>query len=80
MPAVAERPRRLQDPGAAVGSVFGEGLVRPLAGDQDAAARVAEVFGLVALAPALSGSLARLGALGLHAVASQFGQVGEHGS
>ena len=58
-----------QDPGTAVLLVFGQGLVGPLAGDQDAASGVAEVFGLVRLAPAPAGSHARLGVLGLDAVA-----------
>jgi hypothetical protein len=38
-----------QQPGFAVGAVVGEGLAGPLAGDQDAAARVAQVLAAVGL-------------------------------
>ena len=53
---------------AAFGAVVIQGLVRPFAGDQDAASGDAEVFGLVGLAFAASGCHGVAGALGLDAV------------
>ena len=59
----------LQKPGFPVGAVVGEGLAGPLAGDQDAASRVAEVFAAVSFAPAAPRPQVRPGVLGLDAVA-----------
>jgi hypothetical protein len=58
----------LPNEGGAFGAVVVEGLVRPLARDQDAAAGDAEVFGLVGLALALSRRGGQPGAGGLDAV------------
>ena len=57
------------EPGLAVGSVVGEGLAGPFAGDQDAAPGVAEVFAAVGLALAAARDQAGPGVLGLDAVA-----------
>ena len=47
---VGRDTERGQEPGLAVGAVVGEGLAGPFAGDQNAAARVAEVLAAVGLA------------------------------
>ena len=71
---------RVQEPVAAVVAVVGEGLGGPLAGDQDAAAGVAEVFAAVGLALAGARAQAGAGVLGLDAVAEPVGARGEQGS
>ena len=69
-----------QEPGFPVGAVVGEGFAGPFAGDQDAAARVAEVLAAVGLALARTRPEALAGVFGLDSVASQFAQAGEQGS
>jgi hypothetical protein len=59
-----------------VGSVFGQGLAGPVAGDQDTTAADAEVFSIMSLA----GTAAGAGPVGLDAERNQFAHRGEQGS
>ena len=52
-----------------VGSVFGQGLAGPVAGDQDTTAADAEVFSIMSLAGTAAGAQAGAGPVGLDAVA-----------
>jgi len=67
------KPEGLQEPVLAVGAVVSEGLAGPFAGDEDAAAGVAEVFAAVGFAFAGARAHMRLGVLGLDAVAEPVG-------
>src|SRR5271157_5252968 len=62
-------PQRAGEPGPPVGAVVGQRLAGPLAGDQDAASGVAEVFAAVGFALAGARAQAWPGVLGLDAVA-----------
>ena len=62
-----------QEPVLAVGAVIGQRLAGPLAGDQDAASGVPEVFAAVGFALACAGDQAGAGVLGLDAVAQPVG-------
>jgi hypothetical protein len=63
------KTERFEQPGAPVGSVVGESLAGPLAGHQDPAPGVAEVFAAMRLALAVPRAQAGPGVLGLDAVA-----------
>ncbi|GAB3213852.1 hypothetical protein GCM10027294_49090 [Marinactinospora endophytica] len=60
---------RAQDPGEAVGLVVSEGLAGPLARDQDAPTRIAQVFTAVGFGGAEARPQPGFGVLGLDAVA-----------
>jgi hypothetical protein len=66
---VGRDAERSQQPAATVRAVVGEGLAGPFAGDQDAAAGVAEVLAAVGVALAAAGAHAGPGVLRLDAVA-----------